>query len=146
MTKSWPPPGFPLVQGDYDLTETWMIHLSEPFARRVEDGALVLWRPGMTIWMIAWGNDHGKSQAERLAGIKSDASAGRFAEREMVADGMTRFSYRLRDTNDDGPVESVSGFVINDEGHLQMAVYFDDAADEEKARELVERVGVRRRE
>jgi hypothetical protein len=53
---------------------------------------------------------------------------------------VTRYSYRLRAENDDGPVESVYGFAIDDGGHLQLSVYFDDPADEELARQLVESV------
>ena len=142
--KNWPPPGFPLVQGDHALTGTWTIHLPEQFARRVEDGSLVLWRPGLTIWLVAWGNDNNETQAERLAWIKGEASAARFDAREAVAGGVTRFSYRLHDENEDGPVESLSAFVIGDDGHLQLSVYFDDAADAAKAQQLVDSVAVRR--
>ena len=46
MTPAWPPPGFPVVQGDHALTATWRMHLPQPFARRVEDGQLDLWRRG----------------------------------------------------------------------------------------------------
>jgi hypothetical protein len=144
-TKKWPPPGFPVVEGDHPLTETWSIHLPERFARRVEEGDLVLWRPGLTIWLTAWNNDKGESQAKRLAWIKKVASKKRFAEKEAKADNVTRYSYRLREKNDEGPVESVSGFVIGDDGHLQMSIYFDDAADEAKARQLVNSVAERPR-
>jgi len=141
--KKWPPPGFPLVQGEYALTATWKIHLREQFARRIEDGSLVLWRPGLTVWMTAWGNDHNESQAERLALIKGRASPARFAEKELVADRVTRFSYRLRDENEDGPVESLNAVVIGDDGHLQLSVYFDDPADEATAQQLMDSVSVR---
>lgn len=141
--KHWPPPGFPLVEGDYALTEGWSIHLSKPFARRIEEGDLVLWRPGLTIWLSAWSNDHNESQAKRLAHIKKSASRKRFADSESTADNVTRFSYRLRDENEHGPVESLYGFVIGDEDHLQLAIYFDDPADEACARELVASVAVR---
>src|SRR5215469_5626546 len=129
--KKWPPPGFPVVENDHALTASWSIYLPEKFARRVEEGALVLWRPGLTVWLTAWNNDHGESQADRLAWVKQSASAARFAERESNADNVTRFSYRLRDQNEDGPVESVYGFVISEAGHLQLAIYFDDPADED---------------
>jgi hypothetical protein len=80
--ENWPPPGFPLVQGDHALTATWKIHLPEQFARRVAEGSLVLWRPGTTIWLTVWGNDNNETQAQRLASIKEDPSAGRrFAAR-----------------------------------------------------------------
>ncbi len=136
--KTWPPPGFPLVEGDHPVNAEWSIHLPEKFARRVEDGSLVLWRPGLTIWLTQWNNDHGISQAERLAKIKAAAYPNRFAERETNTDNVTRFSYRLRDESEDGPVDAVYGFIISDTGQLQLAVYFDDRADEEKARQLVD--------
>jgi hypothetical protein len=141
----WPPPGFPIVEGDYLLTTTWSIYLPERFARRVEDGQLVLWRPGFTVWLTAWNNDHNDSQAKRLAGIKESASPERFAVLESEARNLIRYSYRLRDENEDGPVESLYGFVLSDDGHLQMAVYFDKPADEAEARQLIESVAERKR-
>ena len=141
--KQWPPPGFPVVEGVHPLTATWSIHLPERFARRIEDGSLVLWRPGLTLWLAAWNNDRGQSQAERLAWIKGMASTERWGERESSAGGVTRFSHRLRDQNDDGPVESLAAFIIGDDGHLQMSVYFDDPAEEVIVQKLADSVGLR---
>ncbi len=143
--KKWPPPGFPIVEGDCALTEMWTIHLPDKFARRVEDGCLVLWRPGLTIWLAAWGNDKSESQAKRLKAIKKDASPERFAESESKAKKVTRYRYRLRDENEDGPVESLYAYILNDDGHLQMSVYFDDPKDETKAHALAETVTERKR-
>ena len=141
--KKWPPPNFPVVEGDHALTANWMLHLPEPFARRIEDGSLVLWRPGLTLWMAAWGNDDNASQSERLAQARQMASPSRFAER-VTADGeITRFSYRLRDESEDGPVESINSLVFADDGDLQLSAYFDDPADEPKAWRIVESVARR---
>jgi hypothetical protein len=142
--KKWPPPGFPLVQGEYALTAEYSVHLPEQFARRVEDGSLVLWRPGLTLWLIAWGNDNDETRAERLVWIRDEASPDRFDVRESDRGGVTRFSYRLRDENDDGPVESLNACIISDDGHLQLSVYCDDPADASKAQQLVDSVTVRR--
>ena len=139
-TKSWPPPGFPLVEGYYALTDDWSIHLPERFARRIEDGSLVLWRPGLTIWLAVWNNDHEESRLDRLAWVKREASPRRYAEEEREAEGITRYRYRLRDENDDGPVESLAGYVFSDDGHLQLAAYFDDPKDEDAARRIVDSV------
>ena len=141
--KKWPPPGFPLVQGDHQLTATWMLHLPEQFARRIEDGSLVLWRPGLTVWLAAWGNNN-ESQSERLARAKRRSSPDRFAERESTSGGVTRFSYRLREEGDDESVESINSFAFADDGDLNLAVYFDDPADEAEAWRIVESVAVRR--
>lgn len=68
------------MQGDYALTDAWSIHLPEPFARRIEDGALASWSPGLTLWLIAWNNDNFQPQSRRLASITEAASASRFSE------------------------------------------------------------------
>ncbi|MBX7166829.1 MAG: hypothetical protein K1X74_10850 [Pirellulales bacterium] len=141
--RIWPPPGFPIVQGDYPLTDTWMLHLPEPFARRIEERSLVLWRPGLTLWLAAWDNNHNKSQADRASSAKSRASVLRFDEREQSANGVTRFGYRLHDANADGPVESINALFFADEGHLQLSVYFDDVSDEAEGWQIVESVRLR---
>ena len=140
---NWPPPGFPIVQGDYLLTDTWMLHLPEPFARRIEEGSLVLWRPGLTLWLAAWGNDRNESRAERVHSAKNGAAARRFDEREQSAKGVTCFGYRLRDENDDGLVESINALVFAENGHLQLSVYFDDLSDEAEGWQIVESVRLR---
>jgi hypothetical protein len=142
---NWPPPGFPIVEGDHALSAQWSIRLPERFARRFEEGSVVLWRPGLTIWLTAWNNEHGDSQSKRLSGLKEAISPERFAEQEDTPENLTRYSYRLRDENEDGPVESLYGFVISDDGHLQLAIYFDDLADEAEARQLVAGVAARSR-
>jgi hypothetical protein len=48
--------------------------------------------------------------------------------------------YRLRDENENGIVESMFAHILNDDGHLQMAVYFDNPKDELKARALADSV------
>lgn len=139
----WPPPGFPLVQGEHVLTETWQIFLPEQFARRIEDGSLVLWRPGLTIWLAAWGNDNNEPQADRLQWIRDRASPSGFDTRESIGDGLSRFSYRLLDGSEDGPVESLNACVIGDDGQLQLSVYFDDIGDAAEAQEIVDSVALR---
>lgn len=141
--EKWPPPGFPVVEGEYILTDTWSIRLTERFARRVEDGCLILWRPGLTLRMVAWNNDHGETQAKRLSWIKESASPGRYAEQEFTTHDMIHYSYRLCDESKNGPVETLSAYFLSQDGHLQMAVYFDDPRDEDTARQLVESVSKR---
>lgn len=138
--KKWPPPGFPLVEGDYVLTDTWSIHLPDTFARRIEDGDLVLWRPGLTIWLTPWGNDKSESQSKRLKAIKKHASPDRFSESESKTNRTTRYVYRLRDENETGIVEALYAHILNDDGHIQMAVYFDNPKDEPIARALADSV------
>ena len=104
--KKWPPPEFPIVEGDHLLTETWAIHLPDKFARRIEDGDLVLWRPGLTLWVTPWGNDRSESQSKRLKAIKKHASPDRFSESESKTDRLTRYVYRLPGTLPTPPSDS----------------------------------------
>ena len=142
-TRNWPPPGYPLVQGEHRLTDAWSIHLPESFARRIEEGSLVLWRPGLTLWMTAWGNDNGESQAERLKWVKERASPDRTNERVTRAGGVTRFAYRLVDRNEDGEVASLNAVLFGDDEQLQVAAYFDTEADEATAVQLIDSIDLR---
>jgi hypothetical protein len=138
--KKWPPTGFPIVQGDYALTPEWTITLPGKFARGAEDGSLILWRPGLTLWLNVWENDNNDPRPARLDLIKESASPDRFDERESADPTATRYSFRLHDENDDGPVESLYAFIIVDNGHLEVAVYFDAPTDEAEARKLAESI------
>jgi lipopolysaccharide/colanic/teichoic acid biosynthesis glycosyltransferase len=39
------------------MTPEWALVLPEKFNRRIEDGSMVFWRPGLTVWINVWGND-----------------------------------------------------------------------------------------
>lgn len=131
MTKK-----FPIVEGHYQMTENWSVTLAEPMKRRFEDGSLVLWRKGFTIWTIVWENDDGRSQAETLEWLRENMSESAFDLRVENDRGLTRFSYRLNEERGEGLVYALYAFAIADIGHVQMAIYFDDEADLERARDI----------
>lgn len=122
--KTWPPPGFPIVEGPHALTKSWSITLPAPYARRIEDGALVLWRPGITLWINAFNNDHDEPQATRLAAMKKAMSRAATDIVETTGD-VTRLRYRV---NEDGQ-DSLNVLVFSDTGMLQASIYFDAEAD-----------------
>lgn len=136
----WPPPEIPLVEGDYAVTGNWQIHLSKPFARRFDKGSLVLWRPGLTLWIAAWNNDDHQSQAVRLAQLRGWASPARFDTRESTSDGIARFSYRLREESAGRIVNSIYAWMIWGDEYMQLAVYYDDVSDAAVAQSLVDGV------
>ena len=118
------------------MTRDWAVTLPQQFNRRVEDGSLIFWRPGITVWTIVWGNDKGKSQQERLEWLRGDSSPDAF-DGESTTDGdVTRYSYRLTEHRDEGVVHALHGFAIGVDGHVQMAVYVDDEGDLETARAI----------
>ncbi len=132
----WPPPDFPIVEGRHGLTKNWMLVLPDKFARRIEEGALVLWRPGITLWITAWGNDRGESPASRLASVSAKISPDAREIQRATEGDVLRFSYRL---TEDGQ-EALYSFTVSPAGHLQMAIYFDDEANVETARAITESV------
>src|SRR6266404_4557255 len=105
------------------MTDEWEIFLPLPFCRRFEDGALVLWRHGITAWIRVWNNDKGDSKEKRLSRIKRDRSRTAFNEVEERGDGVLRYAYRLVEENADAA--GLYCFAISNDGHVQMAVYFD---------------------
>jgi hypothetical protein len=133
-------PDFPVVNGDYRLAPGWAITLPKAMNRRIEDQDLVLWRPGMTVWMSMWNNDHAESVTDRLAWIRSDASPDAFDVSEDSKGTPARYSYRLDEQRDEGVVFALYGFALKDDGHLQIAIYVDEESDLADARELLSSV------
>lgn len=123
-------PEFPIVDGTYRLTEEWTLQLPAPCNRRIQDGDLVLWRPGMTAWIAIWHNDKGTSIDERLGWVKNDQSPEAYAAQDRRASGIHYYSYRLDEADGDGDrTPALYGYAYVDSEHVQIAIYFDDEAD-----------------
>lgn len=127
---------FPVVEGRYQLTDDWAVTLPVQFNRRIEDESLVLWRPGITVWTIAWNNDKAETQQQRLDWLRRDSSPDAFAHEVLVEGDITRFTYRLTERREEGVVHALYAFAIGVDGHVQMAIYFDDDKDLVLARQI----------
>lgn len=126
-------PEHPIVEGHQRLTSDWSIDLPGRFKRRLEEGDLHFWRPGLTVVLAVWGNDDHESPQQRLAWIREDMSPDAYDIIEETQDTLLRFAYRLHEESDDERQDALYGFVIADLGHVQVAVYFDDEPDVEVA-------------
>ncbi|MFC9897854.1 hypothetical protein ACFVMC_29545 [Nocardia sp. NPDC127579] len=133
--KRWPPPDYPLVEGEHMMTDSWSVRLPAQFCRRIEDGALVLWRPGVTAWTVVHGSG-GRPLSDRLQRVKQIASTERFEEDEYRDGGLTYYRYRLRDANEDGDIDALYVFAFTETQHIQLAIYFDGPDDEVLARRI----------
>lgn len=85
---------FPFVINRIALTEKWSLHLPLACKLRMEDGSMVLWRPGFTIWLNAWGNDTGESITDRKTHFAETASPENFDARVHEEAGYLYYSYR----------------------------------------------------
>ena len=124
---------FPFVIDRIALTEDWSLHLPVACKMRIEDDSMVLWRPGFTIWLNAWGNDTGRSIIDLKKHFAQTASPEKFDEREFEEDGRIYYSYRLAEESDDERMPALNAFVFSQIGHLQLSFYFDDETDVELA-------------
>lgn len=124
-------PDFPVVTGDYQITDSWRVTLPERFNRRFEDDSLVLRRPQLTFWAIAWSNDHGESMEECLASILATASPERTAEQIERTSSLIRLTYELPEEDPNrtpAAYTSISAYIIGPADHLQLSAYFDSEA------------------
>jgi hypothetical protein len=131
-------PEFRIVEGKYQMTKEWSVVLPGRFNRRFEDDNLVLWRPGFTIWIAVWGNDHNQSPTWRLSRIKADISKEAFDVEEAHGTTALRFSYRLKESGEDKRRPAYYGFAVGQNGHVQMAIYFDDEASLDAAKHILQ--------
>ena len=129
-------PEFPVVDGTYQMTDEWTITLNEPHNRRIEDGSLVLWRPGFTVWVNVWGNDNNKSLMERSSWLKEDISKEAFEIEENKTNSLVRIGYRINENSPESTVYSYNGFVINNNGYVQISMYFDAENDASVAKRI----------
>jgi hypothetical protein len=130
-------PDFPVIDGRYVLAPEWAITLSEPMNRRFEDDALVIWRPGLTVFLTVWGNPNRDSPTIRLGQVKNMSAPNRFGEKDWSVGDLRYYTYRLDEHSSDKRVPALYGNVVGVAGHVQLAIYFDSENDLAQAISLV---------
>lgn len=122
-------PDFPVVEGQYQMTQEWSVALPGKFNRRIEGGDLVIWRPGMTLWVTVWGNDKNEGKDVRIKRIRERISPKAFDIQALKAGPVLRLSYRLKEEKEQGAVPGYYCYSVGDSGHVQMAIYLDNEKD-----------------
>lgn len=117
-------PGYPVIEGDYQLTANWVFRLPGEFNRRMEGEDLVIWRPGLTLWIDAWGDEEATPE-ETVAWVKTIIDPRGRDVIEEHDGALHRLSYRLDEEADDERVPAFYAFVVGSPGYLQIAMYFD---------------------
>jgi hypothetical protein len=133
------PPGVALAQGRVLLSEDWHMDLPTHFWRRREQGSLVLWRPGLALWLDV--ADHDAASASeylerRLAHVPKRATELRRARRELTAE----LSFRLRSVA--APCPALHALVSGPQSYVQAHAYFDREDEATSARALLETICV----
>lgn len=128
-------PDYPVVEGNHQITEDWFVFLPGKFSRRIEDGSLVLWRSGFTIWMNVWNNAKNETAKERRDDVVKRASKDRYNE-EFIDRDFLYYSYRLAEDEGDNRMAAFYCFAFGIAGEVQMAIYFDKEEDLKWAKQI----------
>jgi hypothetical protein len=136
-------PDFPVVEGRYQMTKEWSVSLAEKFNRRIEGSDLVIWRPGMTLWIAIWGNDKSESKDIRIKKIRESISNKAFDIQTSKVSPVSRLNYRLKEEKAQGTIPAYYCFAIGDTGHVQMAIYLDNEKDVKSAQTICESLSER---
>lgn len=116
---------YPRVEGEYQLTKDWWITLADPVRRRFEDGTMIFWRPGFTVFVKVW--EQGGPEA--LKQVEASSDDRRYDVLEESDGGLLRYAYRLDEHADDERRPAFHGFVVGARSYVQIGVYFDDEKD-----------------
>ncbi|PQO30172.1 DUF2185 domain-containing protein [Blastopirellula marina] len=132
-------PEFPILEaGPFSLTDRWSLQLPLRFNQRLEeDGQMVLWRPGVTIYASVWGiPEDGDSSFATLREVTRDRDPGAFDYVDQEVGNLLRIGYRLIEDHDGAEVHSLYCFVADADGYVHLAIYLDNPGDVEMAQTL----------
>lgn len=125
--------------GSVRLTADWSATLTETMLRRVEDGNLVLWRPGLTAFFSVFDVGPSEARKELVAEFLAEADESRFDEHQDLRGPVWRARYRLQETDaEDGERSGLYGIAVTAKSKVVAAVYFDEESDIETAMELID--------
>lgn len=122
-------PNFPVVEGTYQFTKSWSVALPEKFNRRIEEGDLVLWKPGFTMFLTVWNNDQQLNFDDFFRSIVMDISPDAFDVKTEISSNIKLFSYRLIEETEDNRAPAFYCFAVSERDYVQTAMYFDSESD-----------------
>lgn len=128
-------PNYAAVSGRQQATDRWAVVLQGEFNRREEESGLCFWRPGLTIWLTAYGTEDGTSIEDRMTRDRVKAPSAATDMVESLENGVGRLSYCLTQTRADGAiVQGLYSFAHAGDGQVMVAAYFDEVSELETAR------------
>jgi len=131
----------PVVAGTVLVPQCWRFDISGRMFRRIDGGSLVLWRPGLTIWMDVY-TANNQSIEERVNGILSIKSEKAADLQRRDEEDMVKLRYSLTETVADKELHGVYLFGFTAEEELHLAVYYTSEADRREIEKIWETLGV----
>lgn len=120
------------VEGVERIGDSFTITLSSPFERQMKDGDVVFSRPGFTMYVANFWSDEG-SRSARVERLKEEVPGD-----DVVVESTPHVDrlYRFSEPGQVGRQPTFYGAVVADDGHLQVAMYYNDERDAELAHTL----------
>ena len=78
---------YPVEKGHVQVTQSWGFSIAHNMLRRFDHGSLVIWRPGFTIWLEAYGSS-GMSAEESMDRIVSRPFDSTFSNPRFAGDAL----------------------------------------------------------
>lgn len=126
-------PDFPVVEGRYRMNRDWFVDLPGRFNRRLNGDELVLWRPGLAIWVEAWNNDDREAKDVRFQRLKREMPGEAFAVEEPEDEDVLRLGFRLEDGKEG---DAFRCYAVGEDGHVRMSIRCEDEKELEAARAI----------
>jgi hypothetical protein len=136
---------FPTVEGEFSLIPHWSFTLPGLFNYRLERTnmepnrevlSIVIWRPGVTIWIEPWNLPKPSATVPRLKHYRDVMSGDAFEIEEQTQGAVVGLSYRLTEDHKGRTVHAYYACGFTEERQLQISIYLDDEADLALAKEL----------
>lgn len=115
------------------LAGGWIVTPPCHLLRRLDEGSLILWRPGFTVYLDGLTAPTDLPATDWLEGLRSDAIPGRTDE-ATVEGPLTSFCYRLVEVGPQRELAGWYGFARVGAAVLHYVGYFDDEAGEALAK------------
>lgn len=131
-------PDYPVVDGEYRLTQEWMLTLPVAMNRRIEDGSMVMWRPGLTLHIVAWDNTTDAAVAERVIQLKESISTFATDVVESHDEGVYRATWSLTAEAGETDEPSLNSFLVCETAQLLVSAHYEDEASRSHATLVIE--------
>lgn len=118
----------PVVAGTVLVPQRWRFDIRGRMFRRIDGGSLVLWRPGLTLWLDVYTANH-QTMDERIRGILSIKNEKATDLIRRDEEEMVKMRYSLTETVADKELHGVYVFGFTEEEELHLAAYYTSEAD-----------------
>ena len=122
--------------GVVQFADNWSLNFEQKHFRRTEDGSIVFWRPGFTMWIAVWPLQAAETTESCYGDVKEGISPKAFDLTEEVEGSVLKCAYRLDEESDDRRLPGFYCYAVGPTDYVQMAIYFDEPRDLEVAKEI----------